>query len=260
MSKNLFKRIVLKTSYTKRIAYFLNGFFYMTLIPIFEITKYIQKTYFFVAFHHNWTLAKKVPTFFKQESNLYTWIFKPQNVHFAISPSLARTYLSNDSIVLDIGCGDGLIDYLFFSDIAKRIDAIDTSIDAIKLAKSKNKNSNINYLCTSFLDFQPNVEEYDYIFWNDSIDYFSLSEINLSFKKIKKMMGVNSKLHIKTPISKVSPITKTNHMKSYVDDYRKFLKFLEQHFMILDYRLTNYQFRNDIDVILSKKDSFRTIS
>src|SRR6056300_766301 len=99
---------------------------------------------------NRWFFPEIKPNFFNQKLNLSGWMKNSNNVHFAVTPSLARMYLQKGDNVLDIGCGEGTISYLFFSDIAGNIDAFDVSEAAIRLAKeSYSDTKNINFINSS---------------------------------------------------------------------------------------------------------------
>jgi ubiquinone/menaquinone biosynthesis C-methylase UbiE len=55
--------------------------------------------------------------------------------------------------VLDLCCGDGSISFLFFSDIANKIDAVDVDRDAIMYGRKKFGNDKIVYQILMFLSF-----------------------------------------------------------------------------------------------------------
>ena len=132
---NILKRIIYKNKILFNFSKIINLIIYILLKPLFKASKFIQLKFTRTSLMRNWDFNEKKDNFFSQEINFYSWIYEPGNVHFAVSPSLARSYLNQNSKVLDIGCGDGLIDYLFFSDIAMQIDAIDLSADAINFPK-----------------------------------------------------------------------------------------------------------------------------
>lgn len=253
MKKNLLKRIVLKNRLTKETSKIINNILFLLLKPLFLLSIEIQNLYIKISINKDWMFASNLKNFYKQENNLYSWIKRPSNVHMFVSPAIARRFLTKNSIVLDIGCGDGYIDYLFFSDIAKCIEAVDISKEAIKFAKKNFKKDNIIFINKNILDYHFKENYYDYIFWNDSFDYFSNDEKQLLIDKIKLSLKETGYLHIKTPINKKNPISKGNNMKSYVSNEKTMIKEVQKDFKIVDSGITDYIFRKDLDLIVKLK-------
>jgi len=250
--KQFIKRIIRDIKLLRIFIFSLNKIFLTIFKFLFFISKRIQKIYIFFSFQNDWFLSNTVPRNYRQEYNLYSWIFKPQNVHFAISPSIARTYLNSESVVLDIGCGDGTIDYLFFSDIAKRIDGVDVSESGIKYAKKNYKSNNLNFYKKSIFDFEPEGVNYDFVFWADSIDYFSRKEIIDIFQLLNKWLEGDGHILIKTPINENNPISESNHMKSFQSNADLFIEFISEYFDVIYKNITDYGFRKDVDVVMKK--------
>ncbi len=250
--KHFAKRIIRDFKILRYLFFLINKLALLIFKLLFIISKKIQQIYVFLSFQNDWFLANRVPKNYRQEYNLYTWIFQPANVHFVVSPSLVRTYLDSDSVVLDIGCGDGTIDYLFFSDIAKRIDGVDISESGIRYAKKNYISENLNFYKSSILDFKAEEKVYDFVFWGDSIDYFSNEEIKDIFKLLNVWLKDDGHILIKTPLSEKNPISKSNHMKSYQNNPDSFIEFLSEYFNVIYQNVTDYGFRKDIDVILQK--------
>lgn len=254
MKKNLLKRIVLKNRLTKETAKVANNILFLLLKPLFLISIKIQNLYVKISINRDWMFARKLPNFYKQENNLYSWIKNPSNVHMFVSPAIARRFLTKNSVVLDIGCGDGYIDFLFFSDISKRVEAVDISEKAIKFAKKNFKKDNLIYINKNILNHNFKENYYDYIFWNDSYDYFSNDEKQILIDKIKLSLKENGYLHIKTPINENDPISERNNMKSWSSSEKIIIKEIQKDFKIVDSKITDYIFRKDLDLIASLKN------
>lgn len=254
MKKNLLKRIVLKNRLTKETSKIINYILFIFLKPLFLISIKIQNLYVKISINKDWMFARKLPNFYKQENNLYSWIRNPSNVHMFVSPAIARRFLTKDSVVLDIGCGDGYIDYLFFSDISKCIDAVDISKEAIKFAKKNFKKANLRYINKDILNHNFKENYYDYIFWNDSFDYFSNDEKQILIDKIKFSLKESGYLHIKTPINKNNSISKGNNIKSYFSNEETMIREIQNDFKIVDSATTDYIFRKDLDLIVKLKN------
>ncbi len=71
--------------------------------------------------------------------------------------------------VLDLCCGNATYSYLFFSDIAGRVDAIDNDLEAITYAKRFNNKITINYFKFDTLNEPFPNSDYDIIVWNAGI-------------------------------------------------------------------------------------------
>jgi len=86
--------------------------------------------------------------------------------------------------VMDVCCGNGSYSYLFFSDIAGCVDAIDKDSNALAFARNHFAAENINYLQIDVLNENFPSSNYDVIVLNAAISYFNDDQINLILKKI----------------------------------------------------------------------------
>ena len=250
---NILKRIIYRNKILFNFSKVINLIIYILLKPLFRVSKIIQLTYAKTSLMREWDFNKKEDNFFKQEINFYSWMYEPGNGHFAISPSLARPYLNQNSKVLDIGCGDGLIDYLFFSHIAKQVDAIDLSSRAINFARKNYKKKNLNYINENILNYQLKNYYYNFVFWSDSINYFDLQEVKYLLKNIEKCLVENGILHIKSPIMFNGKIAETNKQVKFAPQTNELLDLIKSRFEILYFKETDFIFRTDLDVIARVK-------
>jgi SAM-dependent methyltransferase len=224
------------------------------LRPGFKISKQIQKLYIKSSSLDDWYFNNNLPDFYDQNYNLYSWITNPNNNHFVVTPSLARLFLRPEDIVLDIGCGDGTISHLFFTDIASKVDAVDVSTKAIERAKKNYfSNSKLNFLNINILDLEREADSYDLIFWCDSMDYFTKDEIQKIYEFIKQVLKKDGVLVIKTPLTEHNPVLTDKGMKSFVSNVEELTKELREHFDIVLSNSTIYNFRTDLDFVLKNK-------
>lgn len=159
--------------------------------------------------------SSPAPVFFKHEYDLYRWPFDMRNGAEWVERGVhARSKFFKGCVVLDLCCGDGSYPYLFFRDIAKRIDAVDANCEAIKYAKKHYAAERIqfmhcNILDTDMLDFK----EYDFIIWNAGIGYFTTGEQKYLLAKIAKSGKSSLMLIGTTPL--VDRKTDSNHKDEF---------------------------------------------
>jgi ubiquinone/menaquinone biosynthesis C-methylase UbiE len=91
--------------------------------------------------------------------------------------------------ILDIGCGDGFFDYLFYSGVAGHIDALDIEPSAISLARKYHRTSNITYYVADCVrqDF-PNLT-YDVVVFDGAVAHFNESDISTIMSKIQRSLA-----------------------------------------------------------------------
>lgn len=177
-------KINLKKLAKKLFGFFLKFLFLDTLIFLTsKILYFFTKLLFLKEWYFN---SSEIPFFFKHQINYGLWRFKPSEWTFTLRGVYAREQMHKNCKVLDLCCGDGSYSYLFFSDIASKIDAIDYDKSAIKYAKQNFKSFKINYERINIInEVFPSID-YDIIVWNAGICYFTSNEIDLVIKKIIK--------------------------------------------------------------------------
>jgi len=250
----LIKKFSAKSKILKNIFSFLAHFYQKLFLS--KLNKFIpifNEHYSNIDMLNRWFFPEIKPNFFNQKLNLSGWMKNSNNVHFAVTPSLARMYLKKGNNVLDIGCGEGTISKLFFSDIAGNIDAFDVSEAAIKVAKESYGNiNNINFINSSPLDYKFKDNTYDIIFWCDAVDYFTNSEIKRLISLFQKILKPNGHIIVKTPLTTNKPALTNNAQKSYQDDLENFTLLFEKYFEVVISNLTEYNHRSDLDIVLKK--------
>lgn len=217
---------------------------------------------YYVAFHGrlmhllDWGFRAKTDSFYKHEISLYNWIKDPSQVEFVDGMSLARMYINKGDNVLDLCCGEGSCSYLFFSDIANKIDAVDYDLNAINYAKKYYSKDNINYINENLLELELNDGDYNMVVWTSSVSYFSDSERKIMFHKIHKLLKQNGILYIKTPIEKSADSMSGSKQKesiNHVVNQEKFEALFIDIFNIEFFKLSKYRTFNNLNYVLTRK-------
>jgi SAM-dependent methyltransferase len=149
----------------------------------------------YLLFIRDWQLeANGRPQFFKHRINLARWPFEPSRWAFVARGVYSRENMFRGCKVLDLCCGDGSYSYLFYSDIASHIDAVDNDSIAIKYARKYHSNSKIIFHQIDIVNHDLPSSEYDIVVWNAAICYFELHEIKQIILKIIKSGKPNMQL------------------------------------------------------------------
>ncbi len=91
--------------------------------------------------------------------------------------------------ILDVGCGDGsLVAYL--DDGSKELTGIDVDLSCISRANSENRSTNVQFICDSFIDYQPH-EFYDAVLFLASIHHMDMMA---AIEKAKALLSPNGLL------------------------------------------------------------------
>jgi SAM-dependent methyltransferase len=136
-------------------------------------------------FTRDWRLeAFGRPQFFKHQINLSRWADEPSRWAFTARGVYARQNMFKQCSVLDLCCGDGSYSFLFFSDIAGHIDAVDKDAHAIAYATKYRASSVITYHQLDIINQPLPKARYDVVVWNAAICYFSEEEIRVILQKV----------------------------------------------------------------------------
>ena len=188
----------------KTISFFLYVLvkIYMRVIGniLFALSKKYASIHTKIDKNLEWSLSNKTPSHYNHEINLYNWIYDPSLVQFAEAGVLSRMLVKKDSNVLDLCSGDGLYTYLFLSDLAKSIDAIDINKESIGNSIKKYNRNNINYISADILQYNFKIKHYDVVIWSEAVAYFSEDERILVYRKILKTIKDDGTLFIRTPL------------------------------------------------------------
>ena len=136
--------------------------------------------------------------------------------------SLAKNEINDlkDKQVLDVGCGDGVLSYLFAKEDAK-VSGIDYSDIAIEFAKEKTKGLNINFQQGSAYELPFEDNSFDIVISSDVIEHLEdvekyLSEIN---RVVKSTEGI---IIISTPVKFTEyPLDKEHIVEWFPNEFKK---------------------------------------
>jgi SAM-dependent methyltransferase len=158
------------------------------LLPLDALLMWFQHAAGLLArgvFARDWRLqAFGRPQFFKHQINLSRWTSEPFRWSFSARGVYARQNMFKACSVLDLCCGDGSYSFLFFSDIAGHIDAVDNDSLAIDYAMKYRAAPVISYHQLDVLSEPLPNTAYDVVVWNAAICYFSEKEIRTVLQKI----------------------------------------------------------------------------
>jgi SAM-dependent methyltransferase len=207
---------------------------------------------------YDWGLRDKHPNHFKHLTNLYTWSSDPNCNQFATAPSIARSYLKRGQKVLDLCCGDGSISFLFFSDIANKIDAVDVDRDAIMYGREKFGNDKIFYHDTDIFKFlsEVNVKSYDLIYFGSGFDYFKRCDRKALFLGLLKKMTSETTLVLKTPISSDESYMwgQEEAQSDFIKSEQELIDELSEFFNLVQSREVQYSSRSEAIAVCKKRE------
>jgi len=170
----------------RRLKWILGGA--LRLVPLdafLFLSQRMGKRIASILMFRDWRLqAYGRPQFFKHEINLSLWRFEPARWSFAARGVYARESMFRGCSVLDLSCGDGSNSYLFFSDIAGHIDAVDNDTMALSYARRYHAAPAISYHQIDIVNQPLPAGRYDFVVWNAAICYFTESEIRAILRKI----------------------------------------------------------------------------
>lgn len=183
-------------------------------------------------FVRDWRLeAFGRPQFFKHQINLSRWITEPGRWSFTARGVYARENMFKGCHVLDLCCGDGSYSYLFFSDIAGRVDAVDNDPHAIAYARRYRNSPVVSYHKLDIVNEPLPSGQYDVVVWNAAICYFREDEIRQILEKIVKVGKAGMKLNGMLPRANGWVDHKTEFA-----DCRSVEEFLRQYFRVVTVR------------------------
>jgi hypothetical protein len=165
------------------------GRFCFRLLNIDLFFRISQRTSYLLArltFFKDWVvMANGWPQYFNHQINLYQWMYRPAGWSFTARGVYARERMFQGCKVLDLCCGDGSYSYLFFSDIAGAIDAVDRDPQALRHArKYYASRPNIRFHRLDAVTDEFPRSDYDFVVWNAAICYFDLPDIHRILRKI----------------------------------------------------------------------------
>jgi SAM-dependent methyltransferase len=212
---------------------------------LFRLCRYYLYKYEAIEVHRDWGKPQK-PFFFKKEADLYSWYYQApvKGVEWLEQGAYARQVFTKDCRVLDLCTGDGFFPYMFYSDFAGHIDAVDFDKDAVAHANANYAHRNIRYNLMDILSADFPGKDYDVVIWNTALDYFSREQQNLVFDKILRSTKPNFTFVGAVP--KVHPNDKKhsdNHVKHFTHEL-ELRELLGNWFQQIDIFYTDYNHRS----------------
>lgn len=120
--------------------------------------------------------------------------------HFFLYNKLVEFGLANNSSILELGCGSGIITKLISKKVKTgKIVTSDISPKSIEISKSINKSKNIEFIVADIVKFKHDNSVFDYISLFDILEHVPEEEHLGIFQNIKTMMNEDSKLLIHVP-------------------------------------------------------------
>ncbi len=113
-----------------------------------------------------------------------------------------RLAIRDSDHVLDLGCGFGRLSFVF-SRLASRVEGVDFSRRYVEIAnelKAKNGISNVNFTCSSAVEFSANPSGYDLVYMGGLLVCMDNDDEILSLiRKIRECMRPNGRCVIREP-------------------------------------------------------------
>ncbi len=162
---------------------------------------WLWRSYHRSLFRRQWVWTQEGPHFENNWNFLNLW-YTPGNTPWPLGRNpdfLARGLYVRELIkpefqVLDLGCGDGFYDYLFFSGAARHIDAIDIDAEAIRSAKRRHQASNITFHLQDCVSTPFPQAHYDLVVWDGAIAHFKPEDIRAVMEKIRRVLPAHGVL------------------------------------------------------------------
>jgi 2-polyprenyl-3-methyl-5-hydroxy-6-metoxy-1,4-benzoquinol methylase len=246
-----FQNCIRNKAIKKSLYLLINTYMYVAGNALFALSKKYASIHTRIDKNLKWRLSSSSPSHYNHEINLYNWIYDPSLVQFAEAGVLSRMLIKEDSEVLDLCCGDGLYTYLFLSDLAKSIDAIDIDDNNIANSIKKYSKNNINFISSDILKYTFKVKKYDVVVWSEAVAYFSKNERVLIYQKILNTLKDNGILYIRTPLERCQH-NGANQI-SVIDDKQNFEDSFAPYFDIKFQNETQYKNRIYLNYYLAGK-------
>ena len=205
-----------------------------------DILNWLLKQYYLSKFRRDWKFSATPPHFEDNRCFLNLWCVNGDHWPLGRNPDFLTRGLLNREVmptgcrVLDIGCGDGFFDYLFYSGVASHIDALDIEESAISLAEKYHQASNITYYVRDCVKQDFPKESYDVVVWDGAIGHFTEAEVATIMSKIQRVLGERGILvgsEALEPVERKS--RESSHRESsYWDHYLAFFEAVDlKHFL-----------------------------
>ena len=195
----------------------------MFLIFLFDlvvkISKFLSNQYTFIwpYLHKSWF------------DHRFDYARGPQNYYWMERVVYVMREIKRGYRVLDIGCGDGMFDGLFYSQVSKKVDAIDIDSKAISFAKEKYSPKNVHYYNSDTVPWLSKGNKYDLIIMFVVIYHFDEVTGQEVLKLVKKSLKDNGILYGSTPILKSRNLYNSEHKNIFLSE-RQLKDFLSKVF------------------------------
>lgn len=131
----------------------------------------------------------------------------------------SRVPYLKDKKILDVGCGDGVLSYLFAKDGAT-VSGIDYSSLAIAFAKEKTEDFDINFQQASAYELPFEESSFDVVISSDVIEH--LEEVSKYLLEIKRVIKDEGIVVISTPIRFTEyPLDKEHVVEWFPDEFKE---------------------------------------
>jgi len=204
------------------------------------ILNYLLRKYYQSKFRRDWKYCLKPPHFEDNRCFLNLWYVNGnnpwplgRNPDFLTRGFLNREMMSVGCKILDLCCGDGLFDYLFYSGLANHIDALDVDKSAISIAKKYHRASNITYYLSDCINNDFPNSDYDVVVWDGAIGHFHQKDAEKILIKIKNVIGERGIL-VGSEVLEPEERKSWDHYMTFCEpsNMRNFLKMVFPHVIV----------------------------
>lgn len=156
---------------------------------------------------------------------------------------MVKLGLSEQSKILELGCGVGLFTKLLSKKVKKGfIEAVDLSEESIQKAKRYFKNNNIAFDVADVVTYTPKNQNFDFITLMDVIEHIPLDLHGKLFDQISQYISANTLIVINIPNPKYIEYGQKNHPeKMQIIDQPVEISVLIQHFEKAGLELVFYE-------------------
>lgn len=145
----------------------------------------------------------------------FDYLRGPKYTYWQQRGILGSTTIREGDLVLDLCCGEGFYDCLYFKDKALAIDAIDRDSRAITIARQRYSAPNIQYFCQDVLTDPFPHESYDTILMFGAIEHFSEAEQRNLLHKIAHSLKANGWFYGSTAYLKMNKVANYEHRREF---------------------------------------------